>query len=194
MAWLLCGPSVCCARIFINTVTVPYICVRLMFSLNRNMAAIGVFCFAVLLLTRLDYLINNTLYSFGLSYSEAWYQEYVLLYFLAYQLVIFTLLAYTRNLKLFMLFQAFVLTSTQDLIYFGLWEGSFPAHEWVWMTQYKLFGFWNTATQILLSFSSLSLTLILFRLGKIPAWMRTNPIAHLGKNAEKLQKNLHHSK
>ena len=108
--------------------------------------AIGIFCFAVLLLTRLDYLINNTLYSFGLNYSEAWHQEYGVIYFLAYQLVIFTLLAYTKNLKLFMFFQAFVLTSTHDLVYFGLWEGSFPAREWIWMTQYRIFGFWNTAS------------------------------------------------
>ena len=166
----------------------------MLFVFNRNLSAIGIFCIAVLLLTRLDYLINNTLYSFGLSYSEAWYQEYVILYFLAYQLVIFTLLAYTRNLKLFVLFQAFVLTSTQDLVYFGLWEGSFPAHEWVWMTQYKLFGFWNTATQILVSFSSLSVILILFNLVRIPVWIRANPIVYFGRNAKKLQHNLHRSK
>jgi len=143
---------------------------------NRNLVAIGIFSFSVLLLTRLDFLINNILYNFGLTFSEAWYQEYVVLYFLAYQLVVFILLAYTRNLKLFAFFQVFVLSSTQDLVYFGLWEGSFPSHEWVWMVYYRVFGFWNTASQILLSISSLSSIMILFQVDRIQVWIRTSSI------------------
>ena len=144
--------------------------------MNRNLVAIGVFSFSVLLLTRLDFLINNILYNFGLSFSEGWYQEYAILYFLAYQLVVFILLAYTRNLKLFAFFQVFVLTSTQDLVYFGIWEGSFPSHEWVWMVYYRVFGFWNTASQILLSISSLSSIMILSRVDRIQVWIRTSSI------------------
>jgi len=143
---------------------------------NRNLVAIGIFSFSVLLLTRLDFLINNILYNFGLTFSEAWYQEYIVLYFLAYQLVVFILLAYTRNLKLFAFFQVFVLTSTQDLVYFGLWEGSFPSHEWVWMVYYRILGFWNTASQILLSISSLSSIMILFQVDRIQVWIRTSSI------------------
>ena len=144
--------------------------------MNRNLAAIGIFSFSVLLLTRLDFLINNILYNFGLSFSEAWYQEYSVLYFLAYQLVVFILLAYTKNLKLFAFFQVFVLTSTQDLVYFGLWEGSFPSHEWVWMVYYRIFGFWNTTSQIVLSISSLSSIMILFQVDRIQVWIRTSSI------------------
>jgi len=143
---------------------------------NRNLVAIGIFSFSVLLLTRLDFLINNILYNFGLSFSEAWYQEYTILYFLAYQLVVFILLAYTKNLKLFAFFQVFLLTSTQDLVYFGLWEGSFPSHEWVWMVYYRIFGFWNTTSQILLSLFSLSSSMILFRVDRIQVWIRTSLI------------------
>jgi hypothetical protein len=149
---------------------------------NRNLVAIGVFSFSVLLLTRLDFLVNNILYSFGLTFSETWYQEYGALYFLAYQLVIFALLAYTRNLKLFAFFQVFVLTSTQDLVYFGLWEGSFPSHEWVWMVYYRIFGFWNTTSQILLSASSLSSIMILSRVERIQVWIQASSIArHLSR-------------
>lgn len=144
--------------------------------MNRNLVAIGIFSFSVLLLTRLDFLINNILYNFGLSFSEAWYQEYTILYFLAYQLVVFILLAYTKNLKLFAFFQVFLLTSTQDLVYFGLWEGSFPSHEWVWMVYYRIFGFWNTTSQILLSLFSLSSSMILFRVDRIQVWIRTSLI------------------
>jgi len=153
---------------------------------NRNLVAIGIFSFSVLLLTRLDFLINNILYNFGLTFSEAWYQEYIVLYFLAYQLVVFILLAYTRNLKLFAFFQVFVLTSTQDLVYFGLWEGSFPSHEWVWMVYYRVFGFWNTASQILLSISSLSSIMILFQVDRIQVWIRTSSIVkYLSRKAVK---------
>ena len=144
--------------------------------MNRNLVAIGIFSFSVLLLTRLDFLINNILYNFGLSFSEAWYQEYTILYFLAYQLVVFILLAYTKNLKLFAFFQVFLLTSTQDLVYFGLWKGSFPSHEWVWMVYYRIFGFWNTTSQILLSLFSLSSSMILFRVDRIQVWIRTSLI------------------
>jgi hypothetical protein len=144
---------------------------------NRNLVAIGIFFFSVLLLTRLDFLINNILYNFGLTFSEAWYQEYGILYFLAYQLIVFTLLAYTKNLKLFAFFQVFVLTSTQDLVYFGLWEGSFPSHEWVWMVYYRIFGFWNTTSQILLSLSSLSSIMILSRVDRIQVWIQASSIA-----------------
>ena len=144
--------------------------------MNRNLVAIGIFSFSVLLLTRLDFLINNILYNFGLSFSEALYQEYSVLYFLAYQLLVFILLAYTKNLKLFAFFQVFVLTSTQDLVYFGIWEGSFPAHEWVWIVYYQIFGFWNTTSQIVLSISSLSSIMILFQVDRIQVWIRTSSI------------------
>jgi hypothetical protein len=145
---------------------------------NRNLAAIVAFSFSVLLLTRLDFLVNNILYDFNLSFSEGWYHEYSILYFLAYQLVVFVLLAYTRNMKLFTFFEVFVLTSTQDLVYFGLWQGSFPAHEWVWMPYYRIFGFWNTTNQILLSISSLALILVFSRTARLRLLMQRIPIVN----------------
>jgi hypothetical protein len=173
----------------------PYWCVKALFLFSRTPVAIGIFCLAVLSLTRLDFLVNNILYRFGLTFSGAWHQEYSILYFLAYQLLIFTRLAYTRNLKLFMLFQVFVLTSTQDLVYFGLWQGSFPAHEWVWTAEYKLFGFWNTASQLLLSLCSVSSILILLRFARVSVRMRALSIACFfsSKNAKTLQKSLRRS-
>jgi hypothetical protein len=190
-----CGLCLWGARIFINGVVVPYWYVKALFLFSRTLAAIGIFCLAVLSLTRLDFLVNNVLYSFGLTFSEAWHQEYSILYFLVYQLLIFTLLVYTRNLKLFLFFQVFVLTSTQDLVYFGLWQGSFPVHQWVWTAEYKLFGFWNTANQLLLSLCSISSILILLRFARVPVWMRTLSIVRFfsSKNAKQLQKSLHRS-
>ena len=144
--------------------------------MNRNLVAIVAFSFFVLLLTRLDFLINNILYDFGLIFSEGWYQEYSVLYFLSYQLVVFILLVYTINLKLFVFFEVFVLTCTQDLVYFGFWEDSFPTQEWAWMIQYRIFGFWNTTSQVLLNISGLSLVLILSWIARIQFWVRTSSI------------------
>ena len=152
--------------------------------MNRNLAAIGIFSFSILMLTRLDFLVNNIFYSFGLIFSEEWYQEYTILYFLAYQLVVIVILAYTRNLKLFFFFKVFVLTSTQDLIYFGLWQGGFPTHEWIWMIQYRILGFWNTTTQFLLSVASFASIIILSRIYRIPVWMRTIFIAKTSVNVQ----------
>jgi hypothetical protein len=65
--------------------------------------------------------------------------------------------------------EIFVLTSTQDLVYFGLWEGAFPHIEWSWMPFYRIFGSWTTTHQIMLSFSAnllFSLAIILRSLTK----------------------------
>jgi hypothetical protein len=125
--------------------------------------AITIFGISVLLLTKLDFLINNVLYGFGLTFSEGWYTEYQILYALAYQLIVFVLYAYTRNLKLLVFFEVFVLTSSQDLVYFGLWETNFPATAWTWIIHYRIFGFWNTTNQVLLSVTCLAFTSLLFR-------------------------------
>ena len=127
------------------------------------------FFLGVLLFTRIDFLINNSLYGYGLSFSENWYVEYTGLYALCYQLLILSLFVYSRNLKLLALMEVFALTSTQDLVYFGLWQGSFPTIEWSWMLFYRIFGSWTTTHQILLSLSlnlSASLAIILLPLMK----------------------------
>jgi hypothetical protein len=57
--------------------------------------------------------------------------------------------------------EVFVLTATQDLVYFGLWQGSFPRIEWLWTPFYWIFGSWTTTHQILLSFSANLLSLLI---------------------------------
>ncbi len=109
------------------------------------------FCL-VLLYTRLDYLINNELYTYGLFFNIDWYLTNQIVYILLYQTAILTLHLYHRNMKLTIFLEAFVITSTQDLIYFGLWnQGIFPTHEWTWTSYYFLIGAWNTTTQLFAS-------------------------------------------
>ena len=129
----------------------------------KEKLALVIFGISVLLLTRLDFFINNVLYGFGLIFSDGWYTEYQLLYALVYQLIAFVLYVYTRNLKLLVFFEVFVLTSSQDLVYFVLWETGFPSTEWTWIIYHDIFGFWNTTSQVLLSVTSLVFCFLLFR-------------------------------
>lgn len=121
---------------------------------RKNLFAVLLFFFGVLLFTRIDFFVNASLYNYGLKFNENWYAEYTTLYTLCYQLLILSLFVYTRNLKLFVFMEIFVLTSTQDLVYFGLWQGAFPQIEWSWMPFYRIFGTWTTTHQIMLSSSA----------------------------------------
>ena len=151
---------------------------------RRNILAVLLFFLGVLLFTRIDFLINNSLYNYGLNFSENWYFEYTSLYALCYQLLILSLFVYSRSLKLLASMEVFALTSTQDLVYFGLWQGSFPTIEWSWMLFYRIFGSWTTVHQILLSFSanlSASLAVILLPL------MKQSPKLLIGRHRIPLQ-------
>ena len=119
--------------------------------LNKTVAAIILFFVSVLVLTRMDYIVHQVLYNYGLVFSYAWASDYWILYALCYQLVILFLFLWTQNKKLLIATEAFVLTATQDLIFFGLWCGWFPTTDWVWMPQYVILGFWSTQNQWLLS-------------------------------------------
>jgi len=127
---------------------------------QRDVFAVLLFFLGVLLFTRFDYFVNASLYNYGLQFSESWYGEYLILYGLCYQLLILSLLVYTRNVKLFVLMEVFVLTSTQDFVFFGLWQGAFPTIEWAWTPFYRIFGSWTTTRQILLSFSANLLSML----------------------------------
>ncbi|HLE75260.1 MAG TPA: hypothetical protein VI864_04360 [Candidatus Bathyarchaeia archaeon] len=127
---------------------------------RKNLFAILLFFLGVLLFTRVDFLVNESLYHYGLHFNENWYAEYTSLYALCYQFLILSLLVYTRNLKLLVFMEVFVLTSTQDMVYFGLWQGAFPKIDWWWTPFYRIFGTWTTTDQALLSFFANLLVLI----------------------------------
>ena len=120
---------------------------------NKTWCAILLFAVSVLVLTRIDFLVHSTLYDYGLIFSYSWAVEYWYLYAILYQLVIVPLSLWTRNLYFFFAAQAFVLSATQDLFFFGLWCGSFPPEtvNWWWMPTYRIFGFWSTSTQFVFS-------------------------------------------
>jgi hypothetical protein len=135
------------------------------------------FLFAVLILTKLDFLVNTTLYEYGLQFSYGWYQEYTFLYALSYQLVLLLLYLWTRDWKSILVLEGFVLSAGQDLIFFAVWNGSFPDGQWAWTIFHQIFGFWNTGIQVFLTVSAtlagFIATLILSkaRFGNSRAWL-----------------------
>ena len=128
--------------------------------------AILFFFAGVLLLTRIDYLVHDILYDYGLIFSYVWADEYWLLYSLSYHLLIIILFLWTKNKYFFLAAEVFVLTATPDLIFFGVWKGSFPTIDWWWMSFHNLFGFWSTFDQIFLSIMANGFVLLGFSVHK----------------------------
>jgi hypothetical protein len=128
--------------------------------LDRKRLFIGVSVFAagILLLTKLDHIVNRTLYDFGLQFSMDWYWQYSVVYLMLLQGLVLLAYLVSRSRKLPLLAEAFVLSGTQDLVYFGLWNGGvFPDGQWSWTPSFWIFGAWTTAHQVALSAASLLL-------------------------------------
>lgn len=116
-----------------------------------RLLAVILFLLAVLVLTRLDFLVNERLYGYGLEFSFGWYLEYAVLYGLSYQLVLLLLFLWVRDWRLVCVLEGFVLSSGQDLVFFVVWSGGFPEGEWTWVFFHRVFGFWNAGAQVLLT-------------------------------------------
>jgi len=124
------------------------------------------FALVVLLFTRMDYVVNVVLYRFGLRFSEGWFSDYSLAYTLMYQLTILCLFIYCRRIAFLLLTEVFVLTSTQDLVFFSLWnQGVYPSGQWTWTRYYRWFGSWTTMNQIIYSAVSLTTAFIVVIIG-----------------------------
>jgi hypothetical protein len=123
---------------------------------RRLLAGAGVFACGILLLTKLDFIINSTFYSYGLKFSMDWYWQYSVVYFVLLQCFAVGSFLLAHRRELLILAEAFVLSGTQDLVYFGVWNGGvFPPGQWNWTPYYWMFGSWTTAHQVALSVSSL---------------------------------------
>jgi hypothetical protein len=121
---------------------------------RKTSVSLFLFVAAVLVFTRLDYLVNAELYGFGLQFSDAWWQNYEAIYFCLFQLTLSVLLLYSRNWRMIIVLEAFVLSCGQDLVYFSVWtRGAFPSGNWTWMSMYHLLGVWTTPMQIAFTFA-----------------------------------------
>jgi len=116
---------------------------------KRTIVSMLFFVLGSLFLTRLDYYFNHDLYQQGLIFSDTWYIPYSCLYFFLcmFYVLITTLLSHSWKLGIILSF--FVGSAGLDLIYFGVWQQSFPTTDWTWMGTYRLFGTWTTTHQII---------------------------------------------
>ncbi|VVB54462.1 Uncharacterised protein [uncultured archaeon] len=107
----------------------------------------------VLLFTSLDFLVNSTLYHFGLVFDNAWFGPYSWIYLFMYQFAILLLWLPNRDMRFMIFGQAFFWSATQDLVYFMLWQGYMPAanQDWWWSNYRLVFGSWTTPLQITIS-------------------------------------------
>lgn len=114
----------------------------------------------VLVFTRVDYLIHSDLYGSGLEFSYDWFWTSQILYSMMYQVVIVMLFLYSRSIRLLMILEAFSIPGSQDIVFFGLWNGGvFPTSTWTWNPFYVFFGFnWTTMFQLWLSAVAVGVT------------------------------------
>jgi len=138
---------------------------------RKSLVSVGVFLLATLIFTRLDFLIHSELYGYGLIFSQDWFRTNQVVYSLMYQVVILMVYLYSRNWRLSLILEAFVLTCGQDLIFYG-WNGfAYPTCDWTWMPFYAFFGSWTTMHQFYLTLSAVSQTTLftlLTKYAKIP--------------------------
>ena len=134
---------------------------------RKTIEALTLFTLFILVLTGLDYVVHGDLYNYGLQFNIEWANKYWILYAFTYQIICASMFLHTRSWKVLVFTEAFVLTCTQDLVYFMVWGGGhFPVGDWTWMPFYNLLGTWTTAMQIILSCTAIATCLIGFKVSK----------------------------
>ncbi|MGD6932631.1 MAG: hypothetical protein ACQCN5_00305 [Candidatus Bathyarchaeia archaeon] len=117
------------------------------------------------LMSRIDFIIHNTLYNYGLRFSYEWANTYWLTYNLIFIAFGFTLsIAYwaasnktKKDLKLSLALMGTITLLTigglQDILFFVLWNGGLPQSSvvWWWMPWTSIVGTWNSIAQIALT-------------------------------------------
>jgi hypothetical protein len=142
--------------------------------------AVILFIFGVVFLSGRDYAVHGLHYEYGLVFDYAWANFDWIMYFFEFQVLVFSCALIARSWKLFVFFEAFVQSSTQDIFFYGLWVQRFPAPQvqWTWMGYYPYTGEWTTLTQLF--FSGFSLLL---------AYAIIQGVSYIGKNYAHLAHN-----
>jgi len=138
-------------------------------KLNRwHLLSLLVFTGLIIFMSGRDYMVHGVHYAYGLQYAQEWHTLDIFIYNGELQFAAFASALIARSAYALVLYEAFVLTCTQDLIFYGLWHNAlhiapqcpttFPVGDWTWMPLYPTFGAWTTFHQVLLSVSILSAT------------------------------------
>ena len=110
-----------------------------------------------------DNIVHGIHYDYGLIFDEAWANLDWTIYFIQFQILALSCALVARSWKLYVFFEAFTLSATQDLMFYA-WRGFvFPAGDWTWMPLYDILGFYTTSFQIVLSALSIILALAIVK-------------------------------
>jgi len=137
--------------------------------------AFSIFLFFCLM-SRIDFIIHETLYNYGLQFSYDWAADYWVIYtatFVAFSIIISLMYWLGSNksvgdlkfsLTLLATVNILMIGGLQDIMFFVFWAGGLPPNDvvWWWIPWSGLFGTWTSLMQIIFSALALSATIILW--------------------------------
>jgi hypothetical protein len=128
---------------------------------KAGLLSLLIFLFFVLM-SRIDYIVHEVLYNYGLRFSYGWANSYWFAYnsiFLVFSAVV--VFAYwlgskkTRSdlkisIALFATISLLALGGLEDILFFLLWDGGLPSVNvvWWWAPWISITGTWNTLIQV----------------------------------------------
>lgn len=126
------------------------------------------------LMSRIDFIVHNKVYYYGLRFSHQWANEYWIVYcatFYTFSLSIGFMywLGSNKNkqdtkisLALITSMALLFIGGATDIMFFVLWVGKLPPENvmWWWMHWYCIFGVWTTSMQLILT-AIISLIIVL---------------------------------
>jgi hypothetical protein len=125
-------------------------------------------------MSRIDYIVNSTLYNYGLKFSYDWANMYWFAYQAAFWVfsAMVALVYWSGSRKtgfdkkvtaaLFISIDLLALGGLQDILFYVLWGGGLPANSvvWTWVVWEKVFGFWNSMVQVITTGGSVGVSFL----------------------------------
>jgi hypothetical protein len=114
------------------------------------------------LMSRVDFIVNSTLYKYGLTFSYDWANAYWIAFdalFAAFSAMAAYVYWFGSSktkcdkkivVALLVTINALALGGLEDVLYFTFWGGGLPADNvvWWWSQWHGIFGTWNSTMQV----------------------------------------------
>ncbi|MCK4482489.1 hypothetical protein KAU55_04635 [Candidatus Bathyarchaeota archaeon] len=128
------------------------------------------------LMSRIDFIVHETLYHYGLQFSYKWANEYWEAYtatFIAFSVIIGIVYWFGSNktvkdlrisLGLVVTVNILMIGGLQDIMFYVFWNGGLPPNDviWWWVPWSHLLGMWNSSMQIVFTAFTLLVTVFLW--------------------------------
>jgi hypothetical protein len=116
-------------------------------------------------MSKIDFIVHDTLYKYGLFFSYEWANNYWLTYnaiFISFGVILGVTYWLASNktkrdfkfsLSLFLVVTLLAVGGLQDILFFVLWGGGLPQMSvvWWWAPWISILGTWNSGMQIVLA-------------------------------------------